>query len=143
MEDLRCAECAGHAILTNGEYVCTNCGLVLDRQVVSAPFQIHKNVGRSSSQGKAYVALGNRTTMVGGMGSFIDYQASRFFFDNPMHVEILLPKGVRLLSIEVDAKPWDEFEYNELKGVIDLCLPPFYSQDKLQAIIRYGANFFQ
>lgn len=81
MEDLRCAECAGHAILTNGEYVCTSCGLVLARQVVCAPFQLHTKEGSSPSQTKSYVALGNRVTMVGGLGSFIDYQASRFFHD--------------------------------------------------------------
>ena len=74
-------ECTGHGILTNGEYVCTSCGLVLERHVVSAPFQMYENEQNSFSAGKAYVALGKRPIMVGGLGSFIDYQASRFFYD--------------------------------------------------------------
>ncbi len=81
MEDLNCTECGGTAILTNGDYVCTTCGLVLARQVVSAPFQLHKTNESSSSQSKSYVSLGKRPTVVSGLGSFIDYQASRFFYD--------------------------------------------------------------
>ncbi len=81
MENLYCSECSGRALLTNGEYVCAACGLVLARQVVSSPYQMHEENGSSSSQSKAYVALGKRSVMVGGLGSFIDYQASRFFYD--------------------------------------------------------------
>jgi len=81
MENLYCTECSGHTILTNGEYVCAACGLVLARQVVSSPYQMHEEDGSSSSHSKAYVALGKRSVMVGGLGSFIDYQASRFFYD--------------------------------------------------------------
>ena len=81
MENLHCTECLGHSILTNGEYVCATCGLVLARQVVSSPYQMHEEAGSSSSHSKAYVALGKRSVMVGGLGSFIDYQASRYFYD--------------------------------------------------------------
>jgi transcription initiation factor TFIIIB Brf1 subunit/transcription initiation factor TFIIB len=81
MEDLHCAECAGHVILTNGEYVCAKCGLVLERQVVSNPFQMQESDESSSSRSKTYVALGDRATMVGGLGSFIDYQTTHFFYD--------------------------------------------------------------
>jgi transcription initiation factor TFIIIB Brf1 subunit/transcription initiation factor TFIIB len=81
MEQFCCTECAGHAVLTKGEYVCTACGLVLARQVVSSPYQMHEEEGNASSHSKAYVALGKRPVMVGGLGSFIDYQASRFFYD--------------------------------------------------------------
>lgn len=81
MQNLQCTECSGHTILTNGEYVCTKCGLVLARQVVDSQYQIYKEDSSSSSHAKSYVALGKRTVMVGGLGSFIDYQASRFFYD--------------------------------------------------------------
>jgi transcription initiation factor TFIIIB Brf1 subunit/transcription initiation factor TFIIB len=81
MEEQHCIECSGSVILTNGEYVCTNCGLVLDRQVVSPSFVIQDKGGRVSSNTTSYVALGSRPTVVGGMGSFIDYHASRFFYD--------------------------------------------------------------
>lgn len=81
MDNLYCSECSGHTILTNGEYVCATCGLVVARQIVSSPYQMHKEEGGSSSHSKAYVALGKRSVMVGGLGSFIDYQASRFFYD--------------------------------------------------------------
>lgn len=94
MEDLRCTECPGHAILANGEYVCTGCGLVLARQVVSSPYQMYKEEGSTSSQSKAYVALGKRPVMVGGLGSFIDYQASRFFHDRTGRP--LAPRNQRL-----------------------------------------------
>jgi len=94
MENLQCTECPGHAILTNGEYVCTNCGLVLERQVVSSPYQMYEEEGSSSSHSKSYVALGQRAVMVGGMGSFIDYQASRFFHDKTGRP--LTPRSQRL-----------------------------------------------
>ncbi|MFW9983158.1 MAG: hypothetical protein ACFFCB_00290 [Candidatus Odinarchaeota archaeon] len=94
MEDLHCSECTGQPILTNGEYVCPHCGLVLARQVVNSPYQIYKEEGRSSSQGKSYVALGQRSVMVGGMGSFIDYQSSRFFYDKTGRP--LTPRSQRL-----------------------------------------------
>ncbi|MFX1318968.1 MAG: hypothetical protein ACFE9D_03610 [Promethearchaeota archaeon] len=81
MENLQCTECSGYTVLTNGEYVCAACGLVLARQIVSSPYQMHREDDCSSSQSKAYVALGKRSVMVGGLGSFIDYQASRFFYD--------------------------------------------------------------
>ncbi len=81
MEDQHCTECLGHIIITNGEYVCSACGLVLARQVVSSPYQMYKEDSSSSSHSKAYVALGKKSIMVGGLGSFIDYQASRYFYD--------------------------------------------------------------
>ncbi|MFX0169284.1 MAG: hypothetical protein ACFE89_08030 [Candidatus Hodarchaeota archaeon] len=93
MENLCCTECPGKAILTNGEYVCATCGLVLERQVVSSPYQMYKEES-SSSQAKSYVALGQRAVMVGGLGSFIDYQASRFFHDKTGRP--LTPRGQRL-----------------------------------------------
>lgn len=80
MEDEHCTECTGQVVLTNGEYVCTSCGLVLARQVVSPPFQMHET-NETSSHSKTYVALGKRPLMVGGLGSFIDFQGSRFFHD--------------------------------------------------------------
>lgn len=94
MEDLYCTECPGHVILTKGEYVCTKCGLVLERQVVSSPYQMYKEEERASSHAKSYVALGQRAVMVGGMGSFIDYQASRFFHDRTGRP--LTPRSQRL-----------------------------------------------
>ncbi len=94
MENLRCTECPGHAILTQGEYVCSACGLVLDRQVVSTPYQMNKEEGITSSQTRAYVSVGERAIMVGGLGSFIDYQASRFFHDQTGRP--LTPRSQRL-----------------------------------------------
>jgi transcription initiation factor TFIIIB Brf1 subunit/transcription initiation factor TFIIB len=94
MEELHCTECSGQPTLTNGEYVCTHCGLVLARQVVNSPYQMYKEEGSSSSHNKAYVALGQRSVMVGGMGSFIDYQASRFFYDKTGRP--LAPRSQRL-----------------------------------------------
>jgi transcription initiation factor TFIIIB Brf1 subunit/transcription initiation factor TFIIB len=94
MDNLRCTECPGRAVLTNGEYVCTTCGLVLERQVVSSPYQMYKEDESASSHGKSYVALGQRAVMVGGMGSFIDYQASRFFHDKTGRP--LTPRSQRL-----------------------------------------------
>ncbi len=94
MENLYCTECSGHTVLTNGEYVCAACGLVLVRQLVSSPYQMHMEDRSSSSQSKSFVALGKRTAMVGGLGSFIDYQASRFFYDRTGRP--LTPRSQRL-----------------------------------------------
>lgn len=79
--NIRCSECSGVVILTNGEYVCTSCGLVIERQLVDPAFQIHEMNSHQSVRAKNYVALGRRLSMVGGMGSYIDYQSSRFFHD--------------------------------------------------------------
>lgn len=55
---------------------------------------MNKEEGITSSQTRAYVAVGERAIMVGGLGSFIDYQASRFFHDQTGRP--LTPRNQRL-----------------------------------------------
>ena len=65
-----CPECGGHVVITTGEYVCSICGLVLDK-LFQQPLEALDNTNPKSSG-----ALGERLHIVDGLGSYIDYHNS-------------------------------------------------------------------
>jgi transcription initiation factor TFIIIB Brf1 subunit/transcription initiation factor TFIIB len=79
-EKLLCPECSGTLVLHSGEFVCSNCGLVVSKQYLAPVFKINQD-NISTSQYKHYVALGKRMHIVDGMGSYIDFQRTPFFYD--------------------------------------------------------------
>lgn len=71
-----------------GEYVCVNCGLVLSQEFVPPSYKInpHNDSGHRNSASH-YVALGDRLNIVDGLGSYMGYQFSSYFYDkngNPL-----------------------------------------------------------
>ncbi|MEM2144529.1 MAG: hypothetical protein QW279_04150 [Candidatus Jordarchaeaceae archaeon] len=79
-EKLICPECSSSLVLHSGEYVCSNCGLVVSKQYLAPAFNIHQE-SPLIRQYKHSVALGERVHIVDGMGSYIDFQRTPFFFD--------------------------------------------------------------
>lgn len=71
-----------------GEYICTNCGLVISKQYVAPSYKINpQNSEDSRNTGRHFVALGDRINIVDGLGSYMGYQFSSYFHDkngNPL-----------------------------------------------------------
>ncbi|MGQ9723249.1 MAG: hypothetical protein ACUVXA_18250 [Candidatus Jordarchaeum sp.] len=75
-----CSECSGNLVLHSGEFVCSNCGLVVSKHYVAPVFKINQE-NLLNNQYKTNLALGNRMHIVDGMGSYIDFQRTPFFYD--------------------------------------------------------------
>jgi transcription initiation factor TFIIIB Brf1 subunit/transcription initiation factor TFIIB len=75
-----CPECGGSIILNSFEMICNDCGLVVSGIFKASSF-IFNNANKTSNLSKQYVALGERTDFVGGLGSFIDYENSKYLKD--------------------------------------------------------------
>ena len=75
-----CPECGNRVITSSFEIVCKGCGLVLGDLYQDSSF-IFNDVNNKSSLNKQYVALGERTDYVGGLGTFMDYENSKYLRD--------------------------------------------------------------
>ncbi|MFX1280911.1 MAG: hypothetical protein ACFFA3_16170 [Promethearchaeota archaeon] len=75
-----CPECGGNIIVNSFEMICNECGLVVNGVFKTSSF-IFNNTNKTSNLSKQYVALGERADFIGGLGSFIDYENSRFLKD--------------------------------------------------------------
>ncbi|MHA1285110.1 MAG: hypothetical protein ACTSQP_21640 [Promethearchaeota archaeon] len=75
-----CPECGGNLILTSYEQVCEQCGLVIDTIYGDSSYEINNKETRGNL-GRQYVALGERPSFIGGLGSFIDYEKTKFLKD--------------------------------------------------------------
>ena len=71
-----CPECGGKIILNSYEKVCKDCGLVVNMLFKESSF-IFNDIKNKNNLSKQYVALGERTDFIGGLGSFIDYENSK------------------------------------------------------------------
>jgi transcription initiation factor TFIIIB Brf1 subunit/transcription initiation factor TFIIB len=97
-----CPECGGSVILNSFEKICNECGLVINGLFKATSFIFNKENNRTNLS-KQYVALGERTDFIGGLGSFIDYENSKYLKD----------KAGRLLP------PNDQKLYRRLKKKYD------------------------
>ena len=76
----KCPECNGAIILSSFERTCKECGLVITEVYEDSSYLI-SNRDNKNNLNKQYVALGERTNFVGGLGSFIGYENSRYLKD--------------------------------------------------------------
>ncbi|MCK4369820.1 MAG: transcription initiation factor IIB family protein [Candidatus Lokiarchaeota archaeon] len=76
----KCPECGGKTILNSFEKICKECGLVINNLYRESSFIFH-DLKNKNSLSKQYVALGERTDFIGGLGSFIDYEKSNYLKD--------------------------------------------------------------
>lgn len=76
----KCPECGGSIILNSFETICNGCGLVINGIFKASSFVFNK-ANETSNLSKQYVALGERTDFIGGLGSFIDYENSKYLKD--------------------------------------------------------------
>ncbi|MHA1310770.1 MAG: hypothetical protein ACTSQO_07540 [Candidatus Helarchaeota archaeon] len=76
-------DCKHEPILdeVRGEYICSLCGLVIEKQLVSPTYQMNIDHSNKFNSSRHFVALGKRLNMVDGLGSFMDYQYSTKFTD--------------------------------------------------------------
>lgn len=75
-----CPECSGNIINTSFEMICKECGLVVENLFKESSY-IFNNNDVKSNLNKQFVALGNRTDFIGGLGTFIDYENSKYLKD--------------------------------------------------------------
>lgn len=75
-----CPECGGNLILSSYERSCKECGLVIG-EVFGETSYIFNDKSLKSNLNKQYVALGKRTDFIGGLGTFIDYENSKYLKD--------------------------------------------------------------
>jgi transcription initiation factor TFIIIB Brf1 subunit/transcription initiation factor TFIIB len=76
----KCPECKGSIIINSFEKVCSRCGLVTNKLFKESSFIFNK-ANKTGNLSKQYVALGERTDFIGGLGSFIDYENSKYLKD--------------------------------------------------------------
>jgi transcription initiation factor TFIIIB Brf1 subunit/transcription initiation factor TFIIB len=86
-----CPECNGHVVISNGEYVCSSCGLVTDQFYEPALSALDTENKKSKG------ALGQRLHIVDGLGSYIDYHNTRKMRDNngsilPLRKQVLFKR---------------------------------------------------
>jgi len=75
-----CPECRGKIILNSYEKICSECGLVVNNFFKESSF-IFNNIKNQNNLSKQYVALGERPDFIGGLGTFIDYENSKYLRD--------------------------------------------------------------
>ncbi len=88
-ENDKCPECEGKLIVNSFEKICKECGLVINNFFKESSF-VFNDLKIKNSLNKQYVALGERTDFIGGLGSFIDYEKSKYLKDKNGK---LLPPG--------------------------------------------------
>lgn len=89
----KCPECNCATIInTSFERICENCGLILD-ELLSDTSYIYSN-SRETIHNKQYVSLGDRTDFIGGLGSYIGFERSKYLKDN--FGKLLHPDGQKL-----------------------------------------------
>jgi len=76
IKEEKCSECGGPVITNSFEITCKDCGLVLDNVYKDSSY-IFNNNNNGSNLNKQYVAIGERTDYIGGLGTFIDYENSK------------------------------------------------------------------
>ncbi|MHA1269488.1 MAG: hypothetical protein ACTSPY_06830 [Candidatus Helarchaeota archaeon] len=64
-----------------GDYICSKCGLVLERYYVMSRYQLNESFNNPTSNSPRFVALGDRPNLVDGLGSYIGFQHSTNFMD--------------------------------------------------------------
>ncbi|MHA1381757.1 MAG: TFIIB-type zinc ribbon-containing protein [Candidatus Helarchaeota archaeon] len=81
--DSTCEHCDIVLDFSRGEYICTNCGLVISQHYVAPTYKMNP-IGddKLNNTGRYYISLGERLHMIDGLGSFIDYEHSNFFTDS-------------------------------------------------------------
>ena len=75
-----CPECGDRVITNSYEIICKGCGLVLGDLFQDSSY-IFNDINNKSNLNKQYVSLGERTDYVGGLGTFIDYENSKYLRD--------------------------------------------------------------
>ncbi len=76
----KCPECGGNAISSGFEKTCKECGLVINEFFGETSYLFNdKNIDPRFY--KQYVALGNRPNFIGGLGTFIGYENSKYLRD--------------------------------------------------------------
>ncbi|MHA1489840.1 MAG: hypothetical protein ACTSRI_09305 [Promethearchaeota archaeon] len=76
----KCLECGGDIVLNSFEKVCKNCGLV-NEEIFKESSYIFNEKTNKNKLNKQYVALGERTDFIGGLGTFIGYENSKYLKD--------------------------------------------------------------
>ncbi|MFW9972121.1 MAG: hypothetical protein ACFFDF_18170 [Candidatus Odinarchaeota archaeon] len=76
----KCPECEGNLIVNTFEKICKECGLVINNFFRESSF-IFNDSRSNNNLNKQYVALGERTDFIGGLGTFIDYEKSKYLKD--------------------------------------------------------------
>lgn len=75
-----CIEC-GELIIKDGyKWICNNCGLESGESFGESSF-LYFDKTTKRNQNKQYVALGKRNDFIGGLGSFIDFEGSKYLRD--------------------------------------------------------------
>ncbi|GAH41329.1 unnamed protein product, partial [marine sediment metagenome] len=75
-----CPECGNRVITNSFEIICKGCGLVLGNIYQDSSY-IFNDVNKKNNLNKQYVALGERIDYIGGLGSFMDYENSKYLRD--------------------------------------------------------------
>ena len=75
-----CPECSGKIIISSFERTCKDCGLVINEIFGDSSYVFNDKINKNNLS-KQYVALGERTNFIGGLGTFIDFENSKYLKD--------------------------------------------------------------
>ncbi len=89
----KCPECNCETIVnTSFEKICEKCGLIIEELFADSSYIYNKS--RETIRNRQYVSLGSRTEFIGGLGSYIGYEKSKYLKDNSG--KLLHPDGQKL-----------------------------------------------
>jgi transcription initiation factor TFIIIB Brf1 subunit/transcription initiation factor TFIIB len=77
---VKCPECEGETIINSFEIICKECGLVINNFFKDSAYLFNTSNSKNNLN-KQYVALGERTDFIGGLGTYIDYENSKYLKD--------------------------------------------------------------
>lgn len=77
-----CPECQGKLVTSRSDLVCSECGLVIDKIYQHGLYSISNSEYNKTTNSKQYVSIGKKIESVDGLGSYIGFFRSRYFYDN-------------------------------------------------------------
>lgn len=88
-----CPECGGEVIYSSFEKICKECGLVISIIFNDSSYSFKDSI-KNNNLCKQYVALGNRMDYIGGLGSYIGHEKSKYLKDK--YGKLISPDEQRL-----------------------------------------------
>jgi transcription initiation factor TFIIIB Brf1 subunit/transcription initiation factor TFIIB len=77
----RCPECQGQMIQQMHEYVCADCGLIVDELSFIPSYQINEIKNTDINGGEQFVSVGKVVDNVCNLGTHIGYYSNKIFYD--------------------------------------------------------------
>lgn len=91
-ENLNCPECHQKCIVNNYQKICSNCGLIVEEEMIHSNYKMVNTEEYQFNHSKQYVSVGKTLETVGNLGTYIDFFEKKNNFKdingNPLNLEL-------------------------------------------------------